>query len=111
MDISEKEIQAALSNSKKQIVDSIVEHLKERMIHDIKYASNDRVELAIKEFMDNEIIPEFKKSLHTNKAFILKELENTSVSIGTEVSKAVMAKVIANMHGYRGGEILKKLVE
>ena len=109
--ITDKEIRAALSKSKEDIINNVVDTLKERMIHEIKYGSNNAVELAIKEFIDVEIIPELKKSLHTNKATILEELNKAAIAIGAEVAKTIQGKAISNMTGYRGTEIMKKLLE
>jgi hypothetical protein len=111
MDITEKDIKAALSKSKDDITKAVVESLKERMIHDIKYASNDAVEKTIKEFIDAEIVPEIKSTLRLNKAAMLEELNKAAITIGTEVAKIITTKAIANLTGYRGTEIIKKLME
>ncbi len=109
--ISEEEIKNALAKSKQSIINAVVEHLKERLIHDIKYASNDAVEKEIKSFIDTEIVPETRKNLQENKAVILQQLNQAAVTIGAEVAKTLVSKAVTNMTGYRGTEILKKLVE
>lgn len=105
--ITENEIKKAMEASRENITHAIVEHLKERMIHDIRYSSNDVVEKEIKSFIDAEIVPEIRKSLHENKKIILEQLNTAAVAIGTEVAKGLITKAVSNMTGYRGMKFLR----
>lgn len=111
MELTYEDIQKALINSKEDILKDVIDNLKERMVHDIKYSSNDAVEKAIKEFIDKEIVPEIKKTLNANKETLLIEMNRAAITVGTEVAKMIVTKSTTNLTGYRGNEILKKLME
>jgi hypothetical protein len=111
MELTDKDIKDIFDNTKKDILLEVSAHLKEKMVEQMEYAAGEKTKKAVNEFFDTEILPEVKKNLLANKQAILEELNKSTATIATEMVKQLTAKAVTNLTGYRGTEILKRLVE
>lgn len=92
---------------KKAALDAVIHKIGE----DMKYHMPDAIRKAISEFMETEVAPSVTSALQSQKGEILKSVQVAAAEIGAALSAQMIENATKQLTGYRGGEILKKLVD
>lgn len=111
MELDKRFIEKALKEAQPDIVASIKKELQEKMLQHITYSMESEIETEVKKFVQTEIVPDIRKTLETQKPEIIQAATEGAVMIVEEMISAMVTKAKSNLSGYRGSEILKKLME
>ena len=91
----------------------IKENVREKMIEDItesyRWDVPDVVQKTVSEFMKEQIVPEIKAHLKSEKSAIIQAAIAGTSGITDHLAKVMIEKAVANMEGYQFREIIKGL--
>ncbi len=109
--MTEDEMKEILNKNAERIKNAAVEAVIERVKEDLKYSMPEEIRNAIKGFMEAEIAPAVVKALQSQKGEILSAVKAASAQIGAALATQMVENATKQLTGYRGGELLKKLVD
>lgn len=109
--MTEAEMLEVLKENSERIKAASVEAVIEKVKSDLTYQMPTEIRSAVSQFMENEIAPAVVVSLQSQKGAILKSVEVAAAQIGAALAEKMVANASKQLVGYRGGEILKKLVD
>lgn len=111
MELNEDIIKTALKEAQPDIIAGIKKELQDKMMQHIIYSMETEIEAEVKRFVADEVVPEIRKSLEVQKPEIISAATTAAIIITKEMIVAITTKAKSNMQGYRGSEILKRLME
>lgn len=109
--MNEKELADFIEQNSTRIKEAAVEACIEKVKENIRWGLPSSVQDVVAEFMKDEVAPAVKEALAHEKGAIIKAAVKGAAAIGDELSKTMVEKAVANLTGYRGGEIIKDLMK
>ncbi len=109
--MTEDEMKEIFEANKERMKQAALDAVVDKITEDMKYHMPDAIRKAIAEFMEKEVAPSVTKALQSQKGEILKSVQVAAAEIGAALSAQMVSNATKQLTGYRGGEILKKLVD
>ena len=109
--MTHEEMTIFLQENSERIKAAAVDAMIDKIRENIRWGLPSEVQDVVNKFMVDEIAPEVSKALAGEKGAILASVAKAAAEIGDGIAKAMTENAMKNIIGYRGGELLKKLVD
>lgn len=109
--MTEEDMKAYLAEHSERIKEAAVTAIISRITESIRYGLPDTVQKVVNDFMKDEVAPAVALALQSEKNGIIAAASKGAAEIGDALAKVMVENAVKNMTGYRGGEILKKLLD
>ena len=109
--MTHEEMTIFLQENSERIKAAAADAMIDKIREDIRYGLPSEVKVVVNKFMVDEIVPEVRKALAGEKGAILASVSKAAAEIGDSLAKTMTENAMKNIVGYRGGELLKKLVD
>ena len=108
--ITEDKIREIMEHSSEDIKESIEATVVNAVIDRINWKISDAMDELVKEFIEIEIVPEIKIILAANKNQIIEGLSSATIDISKAMFDKMVENATKNLIGYKGDDIMKKLL-
>ena len=108
--ITEDKIREIMEQSSEDIKESIESTVVNAVIDRINWKISDSMDELVKEFIETEIVPEIKIILAANKNQIIEGLSSATIDISKVMFDKMVENATKNLIGYKGDDIMKKLL-
>jgi len=107
--MTEEDLKEFLDANKAEIQAQVKQRLIEGLLANHSWTMRDQISTVVSEFMKEEIIPEVKKHLISEKSAILEAAIASTAEIGDMLTKAMVANAAKNITGnnYGFNDLLK----
>lgn len=109
--MTEDEMLALVKGNADKIKDAAINAVIKKVEDDLKYHMPSEIRDAISTFMAEEVAPAVVTELQSQKGQILKAVKDAGAQIGATLQAKLVENATENLTGWKGGDILKKLVE
>lgn len=109
--MTEDEMKEIFEANKELMKQAAIDAVIDKVSEDMRYHMPAAIREAISTFMVDEIAPSVTTALQSQKGEILKSVQVAASQIGAALSEQLVKNATKQMTGYRGGELLKKLVD
>lgn len=109
--MNEKELASFIEENSDRIKEAAVEACIEKVKDSIKWGLPASVQDVVATFMKEEVAPAVKEALVDEKGAIIAAAVKGASEIGDALSKTMVENAVSNLTGYRGGDIIKKLMD
>ena len=109
--MTENKMLTVLKENSERIKTAAADAVLAKVVEDLRYHMPSALRDAINTFMEKEIAPEVTKALQSQKGAILSSVNEAADQIGKAVAEQLVANASKQLTGYKGGELLKRLVD
>ena len=108
--ITEDKIKEIIDKSSQNIKESIEKTVVNTVIDRLNWKISDAMDELVKEFIETEIAPEIKTILAANKDQIINGLSLATIDVSKAMFDKMVENATKNLIGYKGDDIIKKLL-
>lgn len=91
------DIAKIIEERKDELVSAALARLKEKVVAEIDWSSNESIRSTVKTWLDTNIVPEINKMLDDEKEGILAGLRANIASVGAEIGLGLLKQAQENM--------------
>ena len=106
------DIAKIIEERKGDLVEAALSKLKEKVVAEIDWSSNESIRTTVKAWLDTNIVPEINKMLDDEKEGILAGLRSNIAAVGAEIGLGLLKQAQENMaESWKRRSVLKALFD